>query len=415
MEAKDREILRTLAREYAEIAPAPVQEERRELWSRHFALHRTRPPVLLTYGMHNVWCKDVFSDHQMKCEDTFYRTYERWLRMQIFHHKIGDDFICEPWVPAPAIYNTRGGIYGEAWGLEPIRTYSDTEGGSWKPDPPLKTWDDLSKLVPPPHSVDEEATQQSTDRLRDAIGDIIEIDVQRGPILTSFGGDISTTVAGLRGLQQIMIDMYESPDELHGLLSTLRDGVLANQEQAENAGDITLTCQTNQAMPYAADLERPSPNSGPRKRKDLWGFFAAQEYTLISPEFHDEFMLQYQLPIMGHYGLTHYGCCENLTKKIDMLRKAPNLRSIAVTPTADVAKCAEQIDGDYVLSLRPNPAEMVCTGWDESRIRRILAADFQACKNTVFHVRLKDIETVQGDPQRLTRWTEIARELIEVQ
>lgn len=61
-------------------------------------------------------------------------------------------------------------------------------------------------------------------------------------------------------------------------------------------------------MPYAADLESPKPNSGPRKRSDLWGF--------------------------------------------------------------------------------------------------------RACGNTAFHVRLIDIETVQGDPGRLKRWTAIVRDLL---
>ena len=79
----------------------------------------------------------------------------------------------------------------------------------------------------------------------------------------------------------------------------------------------------------------------------------------------DEFMLQYQLPIMAEYGLVAYGCCEDLTRKIDVLRQIRNLRRIAVTPVADVRRCAEQIGTDYVISWRPNPTDMVCAGWDD--------------------------------------------------
>ena len=59
----------------------------------------------------------------------------------------------------------------------------------------------------------------------------------------------------------------------------------------------------------------------------------------MSPAMHDEFLLQYQLPILKQWGLVGYGCCENLTQKIDILRQIPNLRVIGVTPRADVRRC----------------------------------------------------------------------------
>jgi hypothetical protein len=349
----------------------------------------------------------------MRCEDPFYRHYERWLRMQLFHDTIEDDYICEPWVPLAAVGPTPQGIYGEAWGAPMRRTRSEVEGGAWKATPFLATWEDVRKLRPPVHAVDEEATRKQADRLRDAVGDIVEVDIQRRPALIGFSGDISTTVAGLRGLEQIMIDMYESPRELHALLAFLRDGVLANQEQAEAAGHLSLTTQGNQAMPYAEELESPRANSGHRQRRELWGFFAAQEFTLVSPEFHEEFLLRYQAPIMEKYALVHYGCCENLTPKIDMLRGIPNLRSIAVTPTADVVRCAEQIGSDYVISWRPNPTDTVSAGWDESRIERLLRDGLRACRNGVCHLHLKDVETLQGDTDRLRKWTGIAGRVAE--
>ena len=165
-------------------------------------------------------------------------------------------------------------------------------------------------------------------------------------------------------------------------------------------------------MPYSEELPAPRPNSAPCTRQDLWGFFAAQEYALISPAFHDEFLFQYQLPIMEKFGLVHYGCCEDLTRKIDMLRQLRNLRSIAVTPRADVAKSAEQIGTDYVISWRPNPADMVCCGWDEQKVRRIVGEALQACRGGCMHIHLKDIETVEGEPERLKRWVEVVRDEI---
>ncbi len=405
----DREILRELARRYAAIAALPIQAEKRQLWTDHFSLKPTRIPILATYGMWNVWCREVFGDARMECEDPFYRSFERDLKMRIFQHEVvGDDSIQEPWITLGA--SVKGG-WGNLWGIEETMHGSGVEGGAAAFDAPLKSWDDTVKLRMTHHEIDNAATARNLERLSEAIGDILSIAVQRTPAYIGFMADISTSIAKLRGLEQLMIDMYEAPDELHRLLAFMRDGILRNNEEAEEAGDFSLTSGQNQAMPYALELDPPRPNSGPRQRKDIWGFCAAQEYTLVSPEFHDEFLFQYQLPICEHFGLVHYGCCEDLGRKIDMLRKLKNLRSIAVTPVANVPLCAEQIGTDYAISWRPNPTDMVCCGYDESRIRRIIGDGLAACRGGYPHIHLKDIETVEGDVTRLTRWVRLVREI----
>ncbi len=407
---QDTQILRDLAQQYAELAAQPIQDERRRLWTVHNSLKPTRPLVLATYGMWNVWCREVFGDAAMQCQDPFYRRHERALRQAIFHSAIGDDFILEPWITQVAAL---GRSWGTLWGVPQGSTSPHLEGGAYRIDPPIKTWDDLAKLSMPDHVVDETATARSVERLQEAVGELLPIDVHRGPACLGFLMDISTDLARLRGLEQIMVDMYESPDRLHELLALMRDGILRCQEQAEAAGDMGLTCHANQAQPYCDELEPPRPNSGPRRRDQLWGYCAAQEFTLISPRMHEEFLLQYQLPILKRFALTAYGCCENLTHKIDMLRQIPNLRIIAVTPTADPAKCAEQIGRDYVISWRPNPTDMVCCGFNEDLIRSIISAGLEAMRGCHVHIHLKDIETVEGDPDRLRRWTEVVRSVAD--
>ncbi|MBA4388467.1 MAG: hypothetical protein C0404_10835 [Verrucomicrobia bacterium] len=410
MSADDIKIVRDLAHKYMEMASRPVQAERRKLWSAHYGRKKTRPPVTLRFGMWNKWCRDYFADGRMQCKDPFLRGIERTFKNWFFLDEAGDDSILEPWYPFAAAVK---GEWEQLWGVKEGHQAAPVDGGAWKFDPPIKEWSEVSKLRPTEHFVDESATKRNLDRLQSVIGDIMPIDVQRTPCYIGFNADISTDLAKLRGLEQMMMDMYEYPDELHKLLAFMRDGILANNKAGEEAGHFSLTSATNQAMPYVDDLEWRKPNSGPRKRSQLWGFCAAQEFTLVSPEFHEEFMLKYQLPIMQHYGLVHYGCCENLTRKIDMLRQIKNLRSIAVTPTADLGQCVEQIGRDYIVSWRPNPTDMVCTGWDESRIRRILSEGFAICKDSYMHINLKDIETLQEEPDRLQRWIRIVREELD--
>ncbi|MHB9131347.1 MAG: hypothetical protein ACYDBB_09690 [Armatimonadota bacterium] len=408
----DIQILRELAEQYAEITHADVQEQKRTLWRQHNSLKPTRIPVLATYGMWNVWCREVFGDHAMRCEDSFYRMHERALRMQLFQYEVGDDSIQEPWITQGA---TLAGAWRQLWGVNEGRTPSEAEGGAWRFSPPLRTWDDMENLSPVPHAIDEEGTARNVARLQEAVGDILPVNIERGCAFTGFMGDISTSLAGLRGLEQVMEDMYDASEELHRLLAFMRDHILAVQHQAEAAGEFSLTTQGNQSMTYAEELASPRSNSGPRKRAELWQHCAAQEFTLISPAMHDEFLLHYQLPIIAQWGLVAYGCCEDLTRKIDMLRQVPNLRQIAVTPVADVVRCAEQIGTDYVFSWRPNPTDQVCCGFDEARIRQIIGNGLQQSRGCRVHIHLKDIETVEGDSSRLARWVRIVREVAEVE
>jgi 5S rRNA maturation endonuclease (ribonuclease M5) len=56
---------------------------------------------------------------------------------------------------------------------------------------------------------------------------------------------------------------------------------------------------------------------------------------------------------------------------------------------------------------------MVGYGYDPERIRQILRRDLTACKGCHVDVTLKDVETVQGDHERVRQWVRITREVIE--
>ena len=411
VQKKDREILRELARKYMEICSDTVYNEHRKLWTDKNSLQRTRPLILVSFGMHNVWCRDVFGDHTLSCEHDLLRAYERQFKMFLFHHEIGDDWIAEPFLTVRAVFTQDS--WDGLWGHPVSFIKSSQDGGAGRYQTALKDWSMMNMLRAPQHKIDEEKTQERFNLLNDTIGDIIPVAVDRGPLCLGFAMDISTHLGRLRGHQQLMLDMYDAPEHLHKLLSFMRDGILAEQKQAEDVGDITLVNHVNQAMPYCRELEPPAINSGPRKRKHIWGYSAAQEYTLISPAMHQEFLLQYQKPILENFGLVAYGCCENLTEKIDMLRQIRNLRIIAVTPSANVHRCAEQIKTDYVLSWRPNPADMVCYGFDETRIKNIVSDAMNSLKHCHTIIVLKDIETVQNEPQRLKKWVELVRDITE--
>lgn len=402
MYSPDIAILRDLTRQYLEICARPEQTARRDLWRRHNSLHFSRPPI---YVRALAWSE--MPQAQCRCVDPLFRRYENFFRHQLFWDSVGDDSIFEPWLTVPAVHGCSG------WGVTMNRRYSDVPGGSYKGDYPLKSLDDLSQLQVPRHVIDETQTAALVQRLTEALGDLIPINVDRGPAYRMWTADLSTDLGHLRGIEHLMLDMLDNPDGLHRLVKFMSDGVLKTHEAAEAAGDWGLCAHQNQAMPYALELPDPAPNVNGVQRRSLWTYLAAQEFTAISPAMHEEFLLRYQMPLLKPFGLVAYGCCEDLTQKISMLRQIPNLRRIAVSPFADVARCAEQIGRDYVLSYRPSPADMVSYGFNPDRIRSILKRDLTICQNSIVDITLKDVETVQSDPHRVRNWVAITRQVID--
>lgn len=401
---KDHDIIRDLAKKYLEISKEDVQDERRRLWRQHNSLKPTRPLIYTrTFG----WWE--MPESKCKCEDQFLRQYEGWLRYKLYWHSLNDDSIFEPWINLSAVYKCTG------WGIDYVLNKTNDAGGSYKESHPIENYEkDMKKMRMPFHGIDEKASAENLARLNDAIGDIITINLDRGTAYRMWAGDIATHIGHLRGIEPIMYDMMDQPENLHKLLAFLRDGILQVYEQAEAAGDLGLYAHENQAMTYAEELEDPAPNTKEVKCDQLWGYAASQEYTLISPEMQDEFLLQYQLPILKKFGLTAYGCCEDLSNKIDILRKIPNLRRIAVSPFADPKKCAEQIGGEYVLSYRPNPSSTVSCGFDPDTIKNDLRKNLEIFKANECHpdITLKDVESVENDPNRVREWVKLTRETI---
>lgn len=402
-------LVRDLAKRYRDVCEDTVQEERRALWRRKNSLEDVRPLIHV-----RAYARLEMPHLATECTDLLLRSCESFLRRSLFCATFDDDSVFEPWFTVPAVYSCKG------WGVSARKRFVSgpdcdrgPSDGAWKAEYPLKDLSDLSALREPRHAIDEPKTRERVERLQEAVGDIIGIDLDRGPLgYWGPAGTISKQLGSLRGIENVMLDMYDDPEALHRLAAFLGNGILRVHDQAEAAGDWRLADHHNQAMTYVRELPDPAPDQ-PTRRSDLWCFMHAQEFTLVSPAMHEEFLLRYQMPIMEKCGLVAYGCCEDLTQKIDLLRTIPNLRRIAVAPAANVAKCAEKIGRDYVASYRPNPADMVGYGFDEDRITRLLRADFEHLKACHFDITLKDVTTVQGDTERVGKWVRLVRSLLD--
>jgi len=104
---RDREIIRRLAAETAEIAALPVQEETRRLWRRLNALQPERPMVTMDQVCWNEM--NVDDELTLQCEDAECRSYEWSLRAQLYqwrHFRV--DMVVEPFLHVPKAINGAG-------------------------------------------------------------------------------------------------------------------------------------------------------------------------------------------------------------------------------------------------------------------------------------------------------------------
>ena len=103
--------------------------------------------------------------------------------------------------------------------------------------------------------------------------------------------------------------------------------------------------------------------------------------------------------------------------------------SRGIAPTLDPADVFNDSEIDAVLICSPTPTHAEFTeiaanagkhvfcekpiALDPDRIRGILRRDLKACAGCYVDITLKDVETVQHDPDRVRRWVQITREVID--
>ena len=403
MKASDTETIRGLARRYIDGIEPAERARRIGNWRAVNSLRPAPPPI---YIRAFAWREHPASE--CVCEDPFARSLENGFRYNLARAEFGDDSVDNPWIQTQCVYKSAG------WGASAKHNYPGAVGGleAYKQEHPIRDYAaDFAKLSVPRHEIDEAATDEREDAANILLGDLMPVEMFRGAWARAWSADLAMWLGNLRGMENLMSDVYERPGELKRLAAFLRDGICGLLDETEKSGQMTLLEHSNQSMPYADTLPDPAPNVRGVAMSSLWHFQAAQEFALIGPGQHREFLLEYQMEIFKRFGLVAYGCCEDLTNKIGILREIPNLRRIAVAPAANVAKCAEQIGGDYTISYRPNPA-WIAAGYDRAKLAKRIREDFAALRanGCVFDVTLKDVETVESDFSRVSDFVSIIRQ-----
>jgi len=309
---KDRNILRALASMLAELASRPIEEEKKELWYAHNDLLPVRPLVFC--DPEGGW-NEIIPGNCLKCQGELARRWELYLRKEIFWgESLKDDKVIEPYfnIPYYAVESD--------WGLHET-TVGGQDKGAYIWQAPIKEFQDIDKLHTPQINVDYEKTKGLLEQAEEIFKDLLKVR-QKTVWWWSFG--LSLTLGRLRGLEQIMFDMYDNPDGLHRPMSFLRDSTLREVDFLEQDGLLCLNNDNSHVgsggFGWTRQLPQQDFDSAHVRTMDMWGFGESQETSGISPQMFSEFVFQYQLPILSRFGLNCYGCCEALNTRWEFIK-----------------------------------------------------------------------------------------------
>ncbi len=403
----DTEILRRLASRIREISELPIMREREKLWSELNDLRSRKPMVLVS--PEGAW-KEIDRLLELKCTDETARGFELSLRRRIYQHEeIGDDSVLD------GFFNIGWRTSNTGFGVDLKKDISGVDGGAYKHIAPITNiTEGLKKLHFREVSVNRDATYELVGKAEKAFGDILHVRIHGGHFWTT---GLTIIAIELIGLEELMLYMFDAPDELKALMNFLSDEMMSYMDQLERLEVLSYN-NANELIGsgnWGLTSELPSyehPAKGPVKFKHLWGFCESQETVGVSPEMFGEFIFPYQKPLIERFGLTYYGCCEPVENRFDYLRNMKNLRCISVSPWSNIEKCAEVYGRRYVLCRKPNPG-IVCVDFAEDAIRREFRETLRAASGLNLMFILKDTHTISGQPERFRRWVSIAREEVE--
>ena len=410
--AKDKKILRELAKKVNEIANLPIMAERKKRWYAHNALGSGQPMVLCY--PEGSWC-ELLPESKLTCESTKARRIEYILRERIYiHEHINDDSVTSNTYKIHKKISALDDYWIDIdWGLPIKRRASTQERGGYGFEPIIKHIDDINLLRIPTLEYDENATMTEYHQAQELFDDILEINLSGVNLI---GFHIMYFYTHYRGLEQTFLDFYDEPEMAHALVGFFEMGLRNIVDQLAALDLLSLNNDgayvSTGGCGYTDELPQEG-FSGCVRPIDMWASAEAQELAVVSPEQSEEFVISAERRLLSRFGLTGYGCCEPIHDKLSYILSIPNIRRISVSPFSDVRKSAEQIGKKCVFSWKPQPFFVSSPTFDEDAARKYIAGGLSDATDTVLEMILADTHTCHNEPNRFARWVKLCREEIE--
>jgi len=411
----DKQVLRSLGEKLAAVAALPVQAETASKWRAMNGLRHVKPMVWIDeVPWHEM---DVGDELRLQTTSEWSRYHEWELRKLIYQWEhMPADMVVEPVVYSPLV--VRNTAFGIAEDVDIAVTDEANSVVSRHFNIQIRDEDDLEKIKVPVVTHDSGASEQQYEQLTEILSGVIDVK-KLGANGFCFWFAPWDEMIRWWGVQEALVDLYDRPELVHEAIDRLVNAYLSMLDQFEEQNLLTLNNTYfrigSGGLGYTDELPQPDYDPAHVRAKDLWGSAAAQIFSDVSPRMHWEFSLQYELRWMSRFGLTYYGCCDPLHRKMGILEKVPNLRKVSMSPWVNLDEAVANMGDRYVFSHKPNPAVFAETTWNLGKARHELETVLDKAKahGCVVEVIMKDISTLRYEPHRLWEWAQMASELTE--
>ena len=409
---KDTDILRRLAGEVAEIASLSVHKEKARIWTKLNDLKSERPMVWINEICWNEM--NVDDELTVQCEHLWAREQEDQLRKTIYQWKhLPADMVVNDYITCPlAIHSTDFGIIEN---VNVVKTDETSDVVSRHFNVQIRDPEDIEKIKLPKITHNTKATEFCYQTMCKVYDGIMPVKKQGQTHIWFTPWDY---LIRWWGIAEAMMDMILRPDMVNAAVEKMVDAWMVELEQFEQLNLLSLDNDNTRVgsggYGYTSELPGALYDPDHVRAYNMWGCSNAQIFSEVSPEMHWEFAVKHDLRWLERFGMTYYGCCEPLDKKMDILRKIANLRKISVSPWCDLERTISEIGSDYVISRKPSPAILAEADWDPTHARKEIHKVLEKAGGKC-HIEfiMKDISTVRRDPRRLWEWSRIAMEEVE--
>ena len=399
--ASDIALVRELASQVMAFAVSAECETRRQRWRDVNELRRPdRAPVWCRVAL--AW-REILPDSALECTDPTCRSVERSLRQQLYNLTLGTDHIISPWWPVHAVMRC---TTDTMWGLPGRTSTGTTELGGFQYSHPVQDPADYVRVTVPDFEYDAAATALAAEKMAGILGESMPIRVEGGPPMHAL---LQVYWEHLRGMGPMMEDLAFSPETCHRLMAKLTEGALRGIRRAEEA-DI-LTSNHHDPM-VCSDPVNGATDEGTVSLHQMWTGANSQEFDTVGPDMFAEFLLNYQKVVLSCFGHSWYGCCENLTTKIHQVLSIPNLRVFVSSFWTDLDQVIDAVGQDYCIMWRQSAAQVTLTD-DLSEHEAHLEQGLRKLQGHPYQVVLRELETLNGNPERLREWTRLAIRIAE--
>ena len=194
----------------------------------------------------------------------------------------------------------------------------------------------------------------------------------------------------IRGIENLLIDMYEKPDFVRRLFKRITD------ERKKWFKNMSSFLNEEVGPGNLLNDEVGAP--------------------VISPKIYEEFILPSEIELGNfHGGISYWHSCGNTTDFLKLIKKLPGLKLFHVSPVTDLETAVEEMGKNGIpLQICVDPFKdihMVSAEEMEKKLKGIK----EICGNVAYTVRsdgIQKIKSVDFEINKLKQWIEIAKKVL---